>query len=51
MIFNVTAGNVLRLLPPYILSDEEIDEIAARVVKSIDDVCEQQQISAGQTPS
>ena len=51
VIFNVTAGNVLRLLPPYILSDEEIDEIATRVVKSIDDVCEQQRTHAGQTPS
>jgi len=31
VIFNVTAGNVLRLLPPYILTDEEIDEVAERV--------------------
>jgi acetylornithine aminotransferase len=43
VIFNVTAGNVVRLLPPYNLSDDEIDEIATRVSDSIAQVCEQSQ--------
>lgn len=41
VIFNVTAGNVLRLLPPYTASDDEIDEIARRVADSITEVCKQ----------
>ncbi len=40
VIFNVTAGNVLRLLPPYNLSDDEIDEVASRVARSIESVCQ-----------
>ncbi|MEM7259500.1 MAG: aminotransferase class III-fold pyridoxal phosphate-dependent enzyme, partial [Pseudomonadota bacterium] len=43
VIFNVTAGNVVRLLPPYNLSDDEIDEIASRVATSITQVCEENQ--------
>jgi acetylornithine aminotransferase len=31
LLINVTAGNVVRLLPPYILSDEEADELIRRV--------------------
>jgi acetylornithine aminotransferase len=31
LLVNVTAGNVLRLLPPYILTDEEADELIRRV--------------------
>ncbi|MFT5044339.1 MAG: acetylornithine/N-succinyldiaminopimelate aminotransferase [Porticoccaceae bacterium] len=31
LLINVTAGNVIRLLPPYILSDEETDELIRRV--------------------
>jgi len=31
LLINVTAGNVVRLLPPYILSDAEADEIVRRV--------------------
>ncbi len=43
VIFNVTAGNVVRLLPPYNLSDDEVDEIASRVAGAIEEVCEQTQ--------
>lgn len=31
LLINVTAGNVVRLLPPYILSDEEADELVRRL--------------------
>lgn len=31
ILLNVTAGNVVRLLPPYILSDEQADEMVRRV--------------------
>lgn len=41
VIFNVTAGNVLRLLPPYTASDDEIDEIARRVADSVTELCKQ----------
>ncbi len=41
IIFNVTAGNVIRLLPPYTASDEEIDEIARRVADSVTELCNQ----------
>lgn len=43
VIFNVTAGNVVRLLPPYNLSDDDVDEIARRVSLSITQVCEKNQ--------
>lgn len=41
VVFNVTAGNVVRLLPPYTLTDEEIDEVASRVSNSIAQACVQ----------
>lgn len=31
LLLNVTAGNVVRLLPPYILSDEQADDMVRRV--------------------
>ncbi|MFK8083606.1 MAG: acetylornithine transaminase [Granulosicoccus sp.] len=31
ILLNVTAGNVVRLLPPYILSDEQADDLVRRV--------------------
>ena len=31
ILLNVTAGNVVRLLPPYILSDEQADELVRRI--------------------
>lgn len=31
VLINVTAGRVVRLLPPYIMSDEEADELVSRV--------------------
>jgi len=31
LLLNVTAGNVVRLLPPFILTDDEADEIANKV--------------------
>lgn len=41
VIFNVTAGNILRLLPPYNAADEDIDEIAQRVADSVTEACQQ----------
>ncbi|GMR21092.1 MAG: aspartate aminotransferase family protein [Gammaproteobacteria bacterium] len=35
LLINVTAGNVVRLLPPIILSDDEADQVIAGVVKLI----------------
>ncbi len=40
VVFNVTAGNVVRLLPPYNLSDAEVDEVAERVSAAITQICE-----------
>ncbi len=37
LLINVTAGNVVRLLPPYILTDDEADEIVRRVADLITD--------------
>ena len=37
LLINVTAGNVLRLLPPLILSDEEIDTLVATLRELITD--------------
>jgi len=35
LLINVTAGNVVRLLPPFILSDEEVEQLADRVIELI----------------
>lgn len=35
LLLNVTAGNVVRLLPPFILTDDEADEIAVKVSDQI----------------
>lgn len=35
LLFNVTADSVLRLLPPLIISDEELDELVARLSRTI----------------
>lgn len=43
VVFNVAAGNVLRMLPPYNLADDEIDEIARRVADSINELCQEHQ--------
>ncbi len=43
VVFNVTAGNVVRLLPPYNLTDDEIDDMAQRVTASITEICEENQ--------
>ncbi|MCG6870906.1 MAG: aspartate aminotransferase family protein [Gammaproteobacteria bacterium] len=34
LVINVTAGSVVRLLPPLILSDDEADELVARLVRA-----------------
>ena len=36
LLINVTAGNVIRLLPPLIIKKQHIDEIADRLIRSID---------------
>ena len=35
LLINVTAGSVIRLLPPFILSDDEAEQIVSTVVKLI----------------
>lgn len=35
ILFNVTAENVIRLLPPLIINEEEIDELVLRLTKTI----------------
>jgi len=37
LLINVTAGNVIRLLPPYILTDSEADELVRRVSELVTD--------------
>lgn len=37
IVFNVTAGNVVRLLPPLVISDEQADTIIEKVSSLIDD--------------
>ena len=55
VVFNVAAGNVLRMLPPYNIIDDEIDEIARRVADSINELCDDNQnqamANAGQAKS
>ncbi len=41
IVFNVAAGNVIRLLPPYNMTDTDIDEVARRVADSVTELCEQ----------
>ena len=43
VVINVAAGNVLRMLPPYNISNDEIDEIARRVADSINELCDNNQ--------
>ena len=40
VLFNVAAGNVVRLLPPCNLTESEVDEIARRVSDSIITYCQ-----------
>jgi len=35
LLLNVTAGNVIRLLPPFILTDQEADTIVNTVTKLV----------------
>ena len=37
LLINVTAGNVIRLLPPLIISDQEADEIVSRLGRVVKD--------------
>jgi len=37
LLINVAAGNVIRLLPPYILTDDEADDIVRRVSDLVTD--------------
>ena len=46
VVLNVTAGNVIRLLPPLILSDAEADQLTDRVIQVIDEHSLQQQATA-----
>jgi len=45
-LLNVTAGNVVRLLPPYILSDEQADDMVNRTSALIVDFLQQADIPA-----
>lgn len=49
ILLNVTAGNVVRLLPPYILTDEEADELIRRVSDLIIDFIHQSEHSDTKT--
>lgn len=46
VVLNVTADNVIRLLPPLILSDAEAEELVNRVAAAVDDFVAQKQTSA-----
>lgn len=47
VLINVTAGNVIRLLPPYILSDDEADELVRRISDLIIDFLQEAELPAG----
>lgn len=47
ILLNVTAGNVVRLLPPYILDDAEADELVRRISDLIIDFLQQSDLPAG----
>lgn len=47
ILLNVTAGNVIRLLPPYILSDDDADELVRRISDLIIDFLQQAELPAG----
>ncbi|MGQ7845454.1 aspartate aminotransferase family protein [Granulosicoccus sp. 3-233] len=47
ILLNVTAGNVIRLLPPYILSDAEADELVRRISDLIIDFLQQSDLPDG----
>ena len=51
VLINVTAGSVVRLLPPLILSDEDADEIIRRVSDLIIDFIQQSELTAGDQPA
>jgi acetylornithine aminotransferase len=38
VLLNVTAGNVIRLLPPLIISQQQADQIIATVVELVDTI-------------
>lgn len=43
VLFNVTADNVIRLLPPLIMNEEELEELVVRLGKTINQFLEQPQ--------
>ncbi len=47
VLLNVTAGNVIRLLPPYILTDDEADEIVRRISDLIIDFLQHADLPTG----
>ncbi len=47
VLLNVTAGNVIRLLPPYILTDDEADEIVRRISDLIIDFLQHADLPSG----
>ena len=49
LLINVTAGNVVRLLPPYILSDAQADEIVVRVARLVEDFLAERDAPEGVT--
>ena len=38
LLINVTSGNVIRLLPPLVISDEEADQIVDIVCELIEEI-------------
>ncbi len=48
LLINVTAGSVVRLLPPLILTDDEADQLVSTLAPLIAETAQQQ---AGQTPA
>ncbi len=51
VLINVTAGSVVRLLPPLILNNEDADEIIRRVSDLIIDFIQQSELTAGDQPA
>lgn len=49
LLINVTAGNVVRLLPPYILSDAEADEIVTGVTSLVEKFLDESDLATSAT--
>ena len=46
LLINVTAGNVIRLLPPLVMSEDEADMLVEKLTDVVSTFCAQEEQSA-----